>query len=193
MKTGVLGGVFDPPHLGHLALARGAVQAFGLDWLLILVASRPGHKGVVLDAAARLRLAQAAFADVPGAEVRPDDHAFTIDLVEGGAYRDALFVVGADELVAFPAWKEPQRVLDEVRLAVGTRPGYPREQLERAIGALGRPDRILLFELDEPRDISSTEVRELAATGGPVGPLVPAAVAELIEREGLYRPQTGLH
>jgi nicotinate-nucleotide adenylyltransferase len=193
MKTGILGGVFDPPHLGHLALARGAVERLGLDRLLVLVASRPGHKGVVLDAPTRLRLARAAFQDVPGAEVRPDDHVFTIDLVAGGGLRDALFIVGADELVAFPTWKEPERVLDEVRLAVGTRPGYPRERLEAAIAELGRAERIQLFELDEPRDISSTEVRELAAAGESVDGLVPAAVAELIEAERLYRPGARLH
>jgi nicotinate-nucleotide adenylyltransferase len=191
MSVGILGGVFDPPHLGHLALARGAVERFCLIRLLVLVAAHPGHKGVVLDAPARLRLAQAVFVDVPGAEVRLDDHAFTIDLVGGGAYRDALFIIGADELVAFPTWKEPQRVLDEVRLAVGTRPGYPRERLDAAIARLDRADRIELFELAEPRDISSTEVRDLAAAGEPIDDLVPAAVAELIAREGFYRRTRG--
>jgi nicotinate-nucleotide adenylyltransferase len=193
MRTGILGGVFDPPHLGHVALARGAVDRFGLDRLLVLVASRPGHKGVVLDAPTRLRLAEAAFADIPGADVRADGHAFTIDLVADGGLRDALFVLGADELVAFPTWKEPERVLDEVRLAVGTRPGYPRERLEAVIAELGRPERIELFDLDEPRDISSTEVRDLAAAGLPVRGLVPAGVAELIEEERLYRQGAWLH
>jgi nicotinate-nucleotide adenylyltransferase len=193
MKTAILGGVFDPPHDGHVALAHGAVEHFGLDRLLVLVAAHPGHKAVALDAATRLRLAQAAFAGVPGAEVRLDEHPYTIDLVGGGEFRDALFVLGADELAAFRTWKEPERVLDEVRLAVGTRPGYPRGVLERVIAELGRPDRAELFELQEPRAISSTEVRDLAARGWPIEHLVPAAVAELITRERLYRPEARLH
>jgi nicotinate-nucleotide adenylyltransferase len=187
VTTGVLGGVFDPPHNGHVALARAAVDHFGLDRLLVLVAARPGHKGVVLDAPTRLRLAQAALEGIPAAEVELDDHAFTVDLVADGSLRDALFVLGADELASFASWKEPQRVLDELRLAVGARPGYPRESLERAIGDLGRPDRIELFDLPLPHDVSSTEIRERAERGQTLDRLVPAGVARLIEREHLYR------
>jgi nicotinate-nucleotide adenylyltransferase len=188
VTTGILGGVFDPPHNGHLALARAAIVHFRLDRLLVLVAARPGHKGVVLDAPARLRLAQAAFAELPQAEVVLDDHPFTVDLVAGGRLRDALFILGADELASFGSWKEPDRVLDELRLAVGTRPGYPPESLERAIAELGRPDRIELFDLPQPHDVSSTEIRERAMRGQTLDRLVPPGVAELIEREHLYRP-----
>ena len=69
--TGLLGGTFNPPHNGHLALARAALHHFDLDGLVVLVAERPGHKEVQLDAATRLELAQAAFPDY---EVEPDPH-----------------------------------------------------------------------------------------------------------------------
>ena len=192
MSTGILGGVFDPPHNGHLALARAAIEHFGLDRLLVLVAARPGHKGVVLDGPTRLRLARAAFAGLPGAEISLDDHPFTIDLVEGGRFRDARFILGADELAAFSSWKEPERVLDEVRLAVGTRPGHPRALLDAVIAKLRRPDRIELFELVEPLEIASTEIRERAARGEPIDHLVPVPVAELISARRLYRPERQL-
>jgi nicotinate-nucleotide adenylyltransferase len=179
--------------VGHRALAVAAIEYFELDRLLVLVAERPGHKLAVLDGPTRLRLADAAFGDLPGAEVRLDGHAFTVDLVAGGAFRGDRFVVGADELAAFLAWREPQRILDEVRLAVGTRPGYPREVLDAALARIGRPDRVELFELPAPVDASSTEIRRRVAAGEAIDGLVPAPVAALIAGLGLYRPQAGLH
>jgi nicotinate-nucleotide adenylyltransferase len=177
--TGILGGIFDPPHNGHLALARAALERLPIDRLVVLVAADPGHRETVADADSRLRLAEAAFADLP-AEVQLDEHAFTVDAVRGGRFDDALFVVGADEGASFPTWKEPDEVLRWVRLAVGTRSGYPPPDLERY------GDRVVPFELDSP-DVSSTEVRELAASGEPIGDLVPQAVAREIRKLGLYR------
>jgi nicotinate-nucleotide adenylyltransferase len=193
MTHGVLGGVFDPAHNGHVALARGAIAHFGLQHLVVLVAASPGHKGVVLDAANRFRLAQVAFGGLPGAEIVLDDHPFTVDAVAGGRYRDSWFIVGADELAGFLTWKEPERVLDEVRLAVGTRPGYSRERLDTVIADLSRPGRVEVFELDEPMDISSTDVRARAARGEAIDGLVPPDVARVIREEGLYRRQAGVH
>ena len=193
MTTGILGGVFDPPHNGHVALARAAIGRFGLDRLLVLVNDRPGHKGVALDGSTRLDLALAAFGELPEAEVSLDEHPYTIDLLAGGSFRDALFIVGADELAGFPTWKEPERVLDEVRLAVGTRPGHAREPLEAVLAQVRRPDRVELFDLPEPVDISSTEVRDRVARGERIDDLVPPAVARLIEERGLYRGATELH
>jgi nicotinate-nucleotide adenylyltransferase len=184
-RLAVLGGAFDPPHEGHVALARRALERFGLDRLLVLVVADPGHKDVRTPAETRLDLARLAFAYLP-ADVELDRHARTVDsLVERDLPRDTLFLIGADELAAFPTWKEPQRVLDLVRLGVATRPGYPRERLDAACAELGRPDRIEVFEL-EPHDVSSTEIRARAARGEPLGGLVPAAVAAEIARRNLY-------
>jgi nicotinate-nucleotide adenylyltransferase len=180
--TGILGGTFDPPQNGHVALAGAALERLPLDRLLALVAEHPGHRQVVADAQTRLRLAQAAFAELP-AEVVLDPNAFTVDAVRGGRFGEAIFVVGADEGAAFPTWKEPDEVLRWVRLAVGTRSGYPPPDLLRY------GDRVLAFELDSPR-VSSSEVRERIASGEPVGDLVPAAVAAAIEELGLYRGYT---
>ena len=96
-----------------------------------------------------------------------------------------MFVLGADELVAFSGWKRPARVLELARLAVATRPGVPDERVREATARLPAPDRISFFELS-PVPVSSTQVRERVARGEPIDDLVPPAVAEKIARLGLY-------
>jgi nicotinate-nucleotide adenylyltransferase len=181
--TGILGGTFDPPHNGHVALARAALERLPIDRLVVLVAARPGHREPpVADAESRLRLAQAAFADLP-AEVVLDEHPFTADAVRGGRFGKALFLVGADQGAAFSTWKEPEEVLRWVKLAVGTRSGYPPPDL----APYG--DRVVSFELDSP-EVSSSEARERVGRGEPIDELVPAAVTEAISGLGLYRGYT---
>ena len=148
----------------------------------MLVAADPGHRTVLADAGERLRLAQAAFEDLP-AEVVLDENAFTVDAVRDGRFGEALFVVGADEGAAFPGWKEPEEVLRWVRLAVGTRSGVPPPDLSRY------GDRVVSFELESPA-VSSTEVRERAVRGEPLDGLVPSAVEAAIRETGLYRGYT---
>ncbi len=181
--TGILGGTFDPPQNGHVALAQAALEQLPIDRLVVLVAASPGHRDVVADAQARLQLAHAAFDDL-ASEVVLDEHAFTVDAVRGGRFGDAIFIVGADEGAAFPGWKEPDEVLRWVRLAVGTRSGYPPPDLERY------GERVLWFELGSP-PVSSSEVRQRIARDEPVDELVPRAVAAAIEEHRLYRGYTG--
>jgi nicotinate-nucleotide adenylyltransferase len=181
--TGLLGGAFDPPHVGHVALARAASERFDLDELVVLVVADPGHKGVEAPAEARLALAEAAFAGI--AEVRLDPHARTVDSLRAGAWHDPLFVIGADEFAGFLSWTEPDAVLDLARLGVATRPGYPPERLDAVLEGLRRPERVELFEI-EPMSVSSTEVRERVVRGEPIDGLVPAAVAALIAELRLY-------
>jgi len=181
VTTGILGGTFDPPQVGHVALGRAALEQLPIDRLLVLVAAAPGHREVVAPAKERLRLARLAFdfAD----EVALDEHAFTVDAVRDGRFGEAIFVVGADEGEAFPTWKEPDEVLRHVRLAVGTRSGYPPPDLERY------GDRVLAFGLASP-PVSSSEVRDRIAGGEPVDGLVPPAVAAAMAEHGLYRGYT---
>jgi len=192
MSVGVLGGAFDPPHLGHLALARGAVAHFGLERLLVRVVADPGHRTVTAPAVVRLRLAELAFAAVPAGEVALDPYRRTVDSLEALALDDPVFLVGADEFASFLKWKEPDRVLELARLGVATRPGYPRERLDAVLTRLARPERVVFFEI-EPQPISSSSIRARVASGAAIDGLVPAAVAAEIDRLGLYRrcPGTG--
>jgi len=185
--TGILGGAFDPPHVGHVALAREAVRHFGLDRLLVRVVEHPGHKRVTTPAEARLVLAQLAFADVSGAEVELDRHARTVDSLEALALDEPVLVIGADEFAGFLEWKRPERVLELAHLGVATRPGYPRARLEAVLAKLSRPDRVELFAI-EPVRASSSPIRARVERGEPIDGLVPALVAAEIERIGLYAP-----
>lgn len=189
MAIGVLGGAFDPPHNGHVALARAALEQLDLDRLLVLVVADPGHKRATTPPEARLELARLAFEDDPRIEVELDPHARTVDSLEARGLPDPLFVLGADEFAGFLGWKRPERVLELARLAVAERPGVPDERVREAHERLPAPGRVSFFEL-EPTPVSSTMIRERLARGEPVDEIVPPQVLEAIRRLGLYaRPE----
>jgi nicotinate-nucleotide adenylyltransferase len=178
--------VFDPPHNGHVALARAAIQTLDLERLLVLVVADPGHKHTGTPAATRLELARLAFEDVPEATLELDRHARTVDSLEERHLDDPVFILGADELAGFESWKSPRRVLELVRLAVAVRPGVSRDDVRAVRERLDAPRRILEFEM-EPEDVSSSEIRARVARGEPIDGLVPPSVADAIVRLGLYR------
>ncbi len=183
MTIGLFGGAFDPPHNGHAALVEGAVGHFGLSRVVILVSERPGHRGVVAPAEARLRLAEAAF---PRWDVEPDPFPRTIDLLRARDFGDAILLVGADQFRDFLAWKEPTAVLRHVRLGVATRPGYDRDELDPVLAQLRDPARVTFFEI-KPVPVSGTLVRARCARGDSLDGLVPPAVARQIAELELYR------
>ena len=181
--TVLYGGAFDPPHLGHVAVADGARKRFEVPRLLVLVSEQPEHRDVRAPAEFRLELARAAF---PGDDVRLDPFARTVDLLRSEPFPDPIFVVGADQFAGFLSWKEPDEVLSLARLAVAARPGFPQTSLDSVLVRLGRPDRVLFFAI-EPNPAASSDVRALAAAGEPLDGLVPAAVADLLRERNPYR------
>jgi nicotinate-nucleotide adenylyltransferase len=173
---GLFGGRFDPPHLGHLALAQAAIERFGIEELHVTVVVDAGHKPSVAPIEHRLELARLTFAPL-GAVVEPEPHRYTVDALEARGYEDPIFLIGADQLAELPTWRQPQRVLELARLGVATRPGY----------APGTPsERIETFELEQ-HDVSSTEIRRRIGRGEPVDGLVVPEVAAYIAEHGLYR------
>ncbi len=191
--VGLMGGTFNPPHNGHVALAREAVGALGLERLLVIPTGQTPDKPVEVAAETRLRLAAAAFEAVPKVEVsrlelERKQPSYTLDTVKWACdeWGDVVFVVGADRFADFMTWREPNEVLRYARLAVATRPGYPRELLERVLAEVERPERVSFFALT-PLPISSTEIRDRVARGEPIDGLVPPRVARLIDELGLYR------
>jgi nicotinate-nucleotide adenylyltransferase len=185
VAVGLFGGAFDPPHDGHVALARAAKQRFDLPRLTVLVAEHPGHKDVDLPADVRLELARAAF---PDDDVRLDPYPRTVDLLLAEDFDDPIFVVGADQFLDFLTWKEPEGVLELTRLGVATRPGFDRGLLDTVLRSLDRPERVLFFEI-EPNPAASRDIRRLAAEGEPLAGLVPPAVERLIREHRLYAPR----
>lgn len=183
---GILGGAFDPPHVGHVALAEEAVRHFRLERLLVRVVADPGHKDVDTAPQIRLFLAELAFASLDEAEVALDPFGRTVDSLEALGLHDPVFLIGADEFADFLTWKEPERVLELARVGVATRPGTDRSMLDAVLRNLSRPDRVELFPL-EPFDVSSSDIRARVAAGKPVDELVPRSVAAELKRLGLYR------
>jgi nicotinate-nucleotide adenylyltransferase len=194
MTVGLLGGTFDPPHDGHVALAQRAIDALGLDRVIVIPVGEAPHKPVRTDAETRVRLAAAAFADVPRTELSRVElertgPSYTVDTAAWAEREygdDVVLLLGADEFADFPTWREPDRILEHVRIAVATRPGIPHDRLERVRDGLERAERVTFFKL-EPIPVSSREIRARVARGEPIDDLVPPAVARLIEAEGLYR------
>jgi nicotinate-nucleotide adenylyltransferase len=184
--VGIFGGAFDPPHDGHVALAREAIAHFGLSRLLVRVVADPGHKFVETAPQIRLALAELAFATFDEAEVSLDPFGRTVDSLEALCLDDPVFLIGADELGAFPSWTRPDRVLELARIGAATRPGSDLADLDGVVRALALPERVELFPIT-PLAISSSEVRERVHVGLPIDDLVPAAVAAEIRRLGLYR------
>jgi nicotinate-nucleotide adenylyltransferase len=182
--TVLYGGAFDPPHLGHVAVAGAARKHFGVERLVVLVNEKPGHRAVHASAEDRLALARAAF---PRDDVRLDPHPRTVALLRSETFEDPVFLVGADQFRGFLEWSEHDEVLERTRLAVVTRPGYPSDELEHVLARLDRRDRVLFLEID-PNTAASTDIRGRISAGEPLEGLVPPTVASLIAERGLYRP-----
>lgn len=183
MSDVLYGGAFDPPHLGHVAVADAARKHLRAPRLVVLVAADPAHRDVHAPAELRLELARAAF---PLDVVRLDPYPRTVDLLRAERFVDPVFVVGADQFCDYLAWKEPEQVLALARLAVATRPGFPRARLDGVLARLAHPERVLFFEI-EPNPSASRVIRANVAAGRPLTGLVPPAVAALIRKRDLYR------
>jgi nicotinate-nucleotide adenylyltransferase len=196
-SLGVLGGAFNPPHIGHLLLAREATSQLGLDEVLLMPTGKAPHKVIEDDPGARvrLRLTELAAEGEEGVEVSPieverEGLSYTYETLEQlhgeRPERELVFIMGADVATGLPRWKHPERVVELARLGIAMREGVDPADLERALESLGAAARAEM--IDMPRcEVSSTMVRERAAAREPLSGLVPPLVAETIEREGLYR------
>jgi len=190
----VLGGTFDPPHLGHLIVAAEARAQLGLDRVVLVPAGQPPHKpsGPTFSAELRLRLLAAAVEAEPGLAVsrieidRPGP-SFTADTLEAIAAAEPgarlWFILGADQLVMLGTWRDPERILAAARLAIAPRAGVGAVEAE-ALAATIAPDGV--DWLASPLiGISSSMVRERLTAGRPIRWLVPPAVEEVLRGEGL--------
>ena len=198
-RVGLLGGTFNPPHVGHLVCAQDAWAQLGLDRVLLLPVHTPPHKEIVGDPGVehRVALCEAAVAGderlgVSRAEVDVPGRSYTVDtlnrLHDARPEDQLTFIVGGDMAASLPQWREPRAILELCTIGAAARDGVGRDEvLERLDRELpGASDRIRFFDM--PRiDISSTLIRCRVAAGEPVRYLVPDAVAAAVEREGLYR------
>ena len=201
MRVGILGGTFDPIHLGHVAAAAAAIECARLDSLLLVPAGSPPHRAEALASAEdRLAMCRLAAAGAPGVEVwdweaRRSGPSYTADTLEAfGSLRpadDAYLVLGWDAARDLPRWHRPDRVRDLARLVVLGRPGLP-DPTEADLREAGiDPARATLCRTETP-DVAATRIRRLIRRGESLAGLVPPAVETYIRANGLYRePRQG--
>jgi nicotinate-nucleotide adenylyltransferase len=197
VRIGVLGGTFNPPHLGHLLCAQEAYVQLELDAVMLIPARTPPHKPVEEEPGVehRLELCRRAVQDderfqVSDVEVVRSGPSYTLDtlreLHSKAPDNDLFLIVGGDIAAGFADWHEPERVLSMATLAVAKRRGTPREAVKAALAHLKGGDRTSFFRM--PRiDISSTLVRDRVGAGLPIRYLVPEPVEGYIAEKGLYR------
>jgi nicotinate-nucleotide adenylyltransferase len=195
---GIMGGTFDPIHVGHLAVAEEAREALSLDRVLFIPAGQPPHKlpGSVTAVAHRVAMVERAIADNPAfelstIEIDRNGPSFTVDTVEAlaRALPEATLhlIVSAETFGELPTWHEPERLFEAARVAVVPREGYPAPDPAWLAEAFpGREDRVDFLE--GPRlGLSSTALRGRVAAGRSIRYLVPAAVGAYIAQHELYR------
>jgi nicotinate-nucleotide adenylyltransferase len=196
LLKGILGGAFNPPHIGHLVCAQEALVALELDTVVFVPMGVAPHRQIEDDPGpeARLRMTERAIAGDPRFELsrhevdRPEP-SFTVDTLR--AFRDQapddelVLVLGGDQAATLPAWREPEEVLRVATVAVAARTDFSRERVEDSLAPLAGAETVVF--IDMPRiDVSSSLVRERAAAGAPIRYLVPDEVASYIRAEGLY-------
>jgi len=195
-SVGILGGTFDPIHHGHLVIAEEAREALGLERVLLVPAAEPPHKpdSVVTPAEHRLAMVELAVAGNPafavsGIEVERGGPSYTVETLETllrEGVSDPWFILSAEALAGFPAWRRPDRILELCRLAVVPRGNHDALDAAWVRGHFpGREDRIA-FLAGPLLPISGSVVRRRAAAGRSVRYLVPDAVARYIADHALY-------
>jgi nicotinate-nucleotide adenylyltransferase len=196
-SVGILGGTFNPPHIGHLVCAQEARAQLALERVILMPVHTPPHKEAIDDpgADARLALCQAAIAsdeelEVSTLEIERGGPSFTVDTLRalhGSREGDDLtFIVGGDMASSLPSWQEPEAVLELARIAVAEREEHRRHEIAERVASLrGAAEHVVFFSM--PRlDISSSDIRRRIAEGRPVRWLMPGEVCDEIERRGLY-------
>jgi len=194
---GVLGSAFNPPHLGHLALAQEALWQLGLDEVVLVPTGTAPHKRIADDPGRELRLAMTRLAaaddsrfSVSTSEVEREGPSYTYETLEQLARergdRELVFVMGADAAVGLESWREPQRVTKLARLAVARRAGISDADVAAVLRSLDAEGRATMLEMPQ-FGVSSSSVRERAAAERPLRYLVPESVARFIEEKGIYK------
>jgi nicotinate-nucleotide adenylyltransferase len=191
----MLGGTFDPIHLGHLAAARAAIECAELDRVLLIPAGRPPHRrAAVADATQRLEMCRLAIGEdgvleVSDVEVRRGGISYTADTLRELKRMypdDELFLVlGWDAARLFATWHEPDEVRRLATIVVVTRPGSTSPDAE-ALKQAGLEDKSVILCARPTPDISGSALRRAIAKGEPVADRLPAAVEQYIAKNRLY-------
>jgi nicotinate-nucleotide adenylyltransferase len=199
MRVGVMGGTFDPIHVGHLVAAEEVRWALGLTKVVFVPAAQPPHKqpGEISAVEHRVQMVRLAIASNQGFELSLVEtervgRSYTVDTLEIlgarlGPQAELFFLMGMDSLEDLVTWKDPARLITLCRLVVVNRPPYPPVRLdrleERIAGISGRVELVRMPGID----VSATELRDRVALGHPIRYQVPEPVERYIRETGLYR------
>jgi len=200
-RTGILGGTFNPVHLGHLLLAEAAAEAYELSRVLLIPCAAPPHKSVPDLAASEHRLAMLKAAvesslllEVSDAEIARGGVSYAVDTVRELKRENPgvewFFILGSDMLAELHQWRDVYRLLDMCRFVTFGRPGLEPDSLKAEDLRLRPPwpERLLRDARPGRRvDISSREIRYRVAEGMSIRYLVPPEVEMYIAEHGLYR------
>ena len=209
-SLGILGGTFNPPHLGHLAVASHALAELALDHVWLMPANSPPHKraGQGPSAAQRLSMCRLLVAGVAGVsacalEIERGGPSYTVDTLRAIHASDPeaelTFIVGADTAATIASWREPAELLGLCRLAVAARTGSDRREVLDTVAAVldgdgagqrAAAERVRFLEMDNV-EVSSSLVRDRLARGEPIGGLVRPSVAAYIDGHALYPAGAG--
>jgi nicotinate-nucleotide adenylyltransferase len=196
VRFGLLGGTFNPPHLGHLVCAQEAYLQLGLEQVLLIPASLPPHKAVDADPGIehRLELCRLAIDGDPrfavcDLEAHREGPSYTVDTLEALHSQmpdsELFLIVGADVAAGFAGWREPERVLSLATLAVAERPGSSRAVVEDVLGRLASGTGSRFFDMPEI-GVSSTMLRARVRSGQSTRYLMPDAVRDYVDQRHLY-------
>ncbi len=188
-RIGILGGTFDPPHNGHIALALAALNELGLEKVLFIPARIPPHKSnkVVSSKEDRLAMLELALTghdqfEISRLELDREGTSYTIDTLKKLKKTlpgiDLYFLIGADNISEIENWHQPEKIFKEAIIAAAGRPGF--------IPGGKFAGQIEMFKMN-PTDISSSGIREKIGGNRPVTGLLPPAVEQYIEKKGLYK------
>lgn len=199
MRIGVMGGTFNPVHFGHLMLAEWAKEAAGLDRVLFIPAGYPymKEKSHVLCGEERLKMVELAILGNPSfsasaMEIERGSATYTCDTMEQlhreNPQAELFFIMGADCLFSIETWREPEKIFRSCTVIAAARNGSPMEEMEKKRAELEKKYQANILLLKFPAmELSSTDIRERAASGESIRYLVPENVREYINRNHLYR------
>ena len=196
MRVGILGGTFNPPHLGHLICAQEAYLQLKLDRVTLIPARIPPHKPVDDEPGPehRLELCRVAVGnddrfDVSDVEIMREGPSYTVDTLELLHSREPeselFLIVGGDIAAGLRSWREPERVLSLATLAVAGRRGTSRAEVDDALSGISGGERAQFFQMPTI-SIASTALRRRVRAGEPIRYYVPDAVVSYIDRHRLY-------
>ncbi len=209
-RIGLLGGTFDPIHMGHLDVGRLAQLALGLQEVLVIPANVPPHRPKpLISSFHRFAMVALAVAGREGwrasdVELRHEAPSYTVTTLQrfherGYAPTELHFLIGADAFIDIAKWRDYPRLLDRAHFVVVSRPGCPASNLPQALPTLAsrmvrpgtEPSTPSIFLIDgDTADVSSTAIRRLLGAGERVEGMVDPRVLQHIEQHGLYRAFT---